>query len=283
MSNYELLMYLRKHLDYFDGVSENDFNLLFILDSNNFSYGGDYLYRVTPLLKQIAEYAIIPVILSEGEMTRIDSLLENQEETLLTSVLEFTGYCHNYISRLIDYNCDHPCVRNLEYMERISSLYEVMMNTTAEIIGNAPNPLLKEEILDLYSAVDNAVYNDIDGNFDKVINKLDEYKIKTVKELLAELKNFTISTFYSQSLLLGLKGYSFFENNNIFLFNSCQVDNLSKIISIASATTNLSIDEELESLLNELLYSYQLYSSYRYYYLESDVHEKEYLLRNSQM
>lgn len=283
MSNYELLMYLRKHLDYFDGVSENDFNLLFILDSNNFSYGGDYLYRVTPLLKQIAEYAIIPVILSEGEMTRIDSLLENQEETLLTSVLEFTGYCHNYISRLIDYNCDHPCVRNLEYMERISSLYEEMMNTTAEIIGNAPNPLLKEEILDLYSTVDNAVYNDIDGNFDKVINKLDEYKIKTVKELLAELKNFTISTFYSQSLLLGLKGYSFFENNNIFLFNSCQVDNLSKIISIASATTNLSIDEELESLLNELLYSYQLYSSYRYYYLESDVHEKEYLLRNSQM
>lgn len=283
MSNYELLMYLRKHLDYFDGVSENDFNLLFILDSNNFSYGGNYLYRVTPLLKQIAEYAIIPVILSEGEMTRIDSLLENQEETLLTSVLEFTGYCHNYISRLIDYNCDHPCVRNLEYMERISSLYEEMMNTTAEIIGNAPNPLLKEEILDLYSAVDNAVYNDIDGNFDKVINKLDEYKIKTVKELLAELKNFTISTFYSQSLLLGLKGYSFFENNNIFLFNSCQVDNLSKIISITSATTNLSIDEELESLLNELLYSYQLYSSYRYYYLESDVHEKEYLLRNSQM
>lgn len=283
MSNYELLMYLRKHLDYFDGVSENDFNLLFILDSNNFSYGGDYLYRVTPLLKQIAEYAIIPVILSEGEMTRIDSLLENQEETLLTSVLEFTGYCHNYISRLIDYNCDHPCVRNLEYMERISSLYEEMMNTTAEIIGNAPNPLLKEEILDLYSAVDNAVYDNIDGNFDKVINKLDEYKIKTVKELLAELKNFTISTFYSQSLLLGLKGYSFFENNNIFLFNSCQVDNLSKIISIASATTDLSIDEELESLLNELLYSYQLYSSYRYYYLESDVHEKEYLLRNSQM
>ena len=283
MSNYELLMYLRKHLDYFDGVSENDFNLLFILDSNNFSYGGNYLYRVTPLLKQIAEYAIIPVILSEGEMTRIDSLLENQEETLLTSVLEFTGYCHNYISRLIDYNCDHPCVRNLEYMERISSLYEEMMNTTAEIIGNAPNPLLKEEILDLYSAVDNAVYNDIDGNFDKVINKLDEYKIKTVKELLAELKNFTFSTFYSQSLLLGLKGYSFFENNNIFLFNSCQVDNLSKIISIASATTNLSIDEELESLLNELLYSYQLYSSYRYYYLQSDVHEKEYLLRNSQM
>lgn len=283
MSNYELLMYLRKHLDYFDGVSENDFNLLFILDSNNFSYGGDYLYRVTPLLKQIAEYAIIPVILSEGEMTRIDSLLENQEETLLTSVLEFTGYCHNYISRLIDYNCDHPCVRNLEYMERISSLYEEMMNTTAEIIGNAPNPLLKEEILDLYSAVDNAVYDNIDGNFDKVIDKLDEYKIKTVKELLAELKNFTISTFYSQSLLLGLKGYSFFENNNIFLFNSCQVDNLSKIISIASATTNLSIDEELESLLNELLYSYQLYSSYRYYYLETDVHEKEYLLRNSQM
>lgn len=283
MSNYELLMYLRKHLDYFDGVSENDFNLLFILDSNNFSYGGDYLYRVTPLLKQIAEYAIIPVILSEGEMTRIDSLLENQEETLLTSVLEFTGYCHNYISRLIDYNCDHPCVRNLEYMERISSLYEEMMNTTAEIIGNAPNPLLKEEILDLYSAVDNAVYNDIDGNFDKVINKLDEYKIKTVKELLAELKNFTISTFYSQSLLLRGKGYSVLENNNIFLFNSCQVDNLSKIISIASATTNLSIDEELESLLNELLYSYQLYSSYRYYYLQSDVHEKEYLLRNSQM
>lgn len=283
MSNYELLMYLRKHLDYFDGVSENDFNLLFILDSNNFSYGGDYLYRVTPLLKQIAEYAIIPVILSEGEMTQIDSLLENQEETLLTSVLEFTGYCHNYISRLIDYNCDHPCVRNLEYMERISSLYEEMMNTTAEIIGNAPNPLLKEEILDLYSAVDNAVYNDIDGNFDKVINKLDEYKIKTVKELLAELKNFTISTFYCQSLLSGVKGYSFFENNNIFLFNSCQVDNLSKIISIASATTNLSIDEELESLLNELLYSYQLYSSYRYYYLQSDVHEKEYLLRNSQM
>ena len=90
MSNYELLMYLRKHLDYFDGVSEKDFNLLFILDSNNFSYGGDYLYRVTPLLKQIAEYAMIPVILSDSEMTQIDSLLENQEETLLTSVLEFT-------------------------------------------------------------------------------------------------------------------------------------------------------------------------------------------------
>lgn len=283
MSNYELLMYLRKHLDYFDGVSENDFNLLFILDSNNFSYGGDYLYRVTPLLKQIAEYAIIPVILSDSEITRIDSLLENQEETLLTSVLEFTGYCHNYISRLIDYNCDHPCVRNLEYMERISSLYEDMMNTTAEIVDNVPNPLLKEEILDLYSAVDNAVYDNIDGNFDKIINQLDEYKIKTVKELLAELKNFTISTFYSQSLLSGVKGYSVFENNNIFLFNSCQVDNLSKIISIASATTNLSIDEELESLLNELLNNYQLYSSYRYYYLESDVHEKEYLLRNSQM
>lgn len=283
MSNYELLMYLRKHLDYFDGVSEKDFNLLFILDSNNFSYGGDYLYRVTPLLKQIAEYAMIPVILSDSEMTQIDSLLENQEETLLTSVLEFTGYCHNYISRLIDYNCDHPCVRNLEYMERISSLYEEMMNTTAEIVDNVPNPLLKEEILDLYSAVDNNVYDNIDGNFDKIINKLDEYKIKTVKELLAELKNFTISTFYSQSLLSGVKEYSFFENNNIFLFNSCQVDNLSKIISIASATTNLSIDEELESLLNELLYSYQLYSSYRYYYLESDVHEKEYLLRNSQM
>lgn len=283
MSNYELLMYLRKHLDYFDGVSENDFNLLFILDSNNFSYGGDYLYRVTPLLKQIAEYAIIPVILSDSEITQIDSLLENQEETLLTSLLEFTGYCHNYISRLIDYNCDHPCVRNLEYMERISSLYEDMMNTTAEIVDNVPNPLLKEEILDLYSAVDNAVYDNIDGNFDKIINQLDEYKIKTVKELLAELKNFTISTFYSQSLLSGVKGYSVFENNNIFLFNSCQVDNLSKIISIASATTNLSIDEELESLLNELLNNYQLYSSYRYYYLESDVHEKEYLLRNSQM
>lgn len=283
MSNYELLMYLRKHLDYFEGVSEKDFNLLFILDSNNFSYGGNYLYRVTPLLKQIAEYAMIPVILSDSEMTQIDSLLENQEETLLTSVLEFTGYCHNYISRLIDYNCDHPCVRNLEYMERISSLYEEMMNTTAEIVDNVPNPLLKEEILDLYSAVDNNVYDNIDGNFDKIINKLDEYKIKTVKELLAELKNFTISTFYSQSLLSGVKGYSFFENNNIFLFNSCQVDNLSKIISIASATTNLSIDEELESLLNELLYSYQLYSSYRYYYLQSDVHEKEYLLRNSQM
>ena len=283
MSNYELLMYLRKHLDYFDGVSEKDFNLLFILDSNNFSYGGDYLYRVTPLLKQIAEYAMIPVILSDSEMTQIDSLLENQEETLLTSVLEFTGYCHNYISRLIDYNCDHPCVRNLEYLERISSLYEEMMNTTAEIVDNVPNPLLKEEILDLYSAVDNNVYDNIDGNFDKIINKLDEYKIKTVKELLAELKNFTISTFYSQSLLSGVKGYSFFEYNNIFLFNSCQVDNLSKIISIASATTNLSIDEELESLLNELLYSYQLYSSYRYYYLQSDVHEKEYLLRNSQM
>lgn len=283
MSNYELLMYLRKHLDYFDGVSEKDFNLLFILDSNNFSYGRDYLYRVTPLLKQIAEYAMIPVTLSDSEITQIDSLLENQEETLLTSVLEFTGYCHNYISRLIDYNCDHPCVRNLEYMERISSLYEEMMNTTAEIVDNVPNPLLKEEILDLYSAVDNNVYDNIDGNFDKIINKLDEYKIKTVKELLAELKNFTISTFYSQSLLSGVKGYSFFENNNIFLFNSCQVDNLSKIISIASATTNLSIDEELESLLNELLYSYQLYSSYRYYYLQSDVHEKEYLLRNSQM
>ena len=283
MSNYELLMYLRKHLDYFDGVSENDFNLLFILDSNNFSYEEDYLYRVTPLLKQIAEYAIIPVILSDSEITQIDSLLENQEETLLTSVLEFTGYCHSYISRLIGYNCNHPCVRNLEYMERISNLYENMMNTTAEIVNNEPNPLLKEEILDLYSAIDNAVYDNIDGNFDKVVNKLDEYKIKTVKELLAELKNFTINTFYSQSLLSGVKGYSAFENNNIFLFNSSQVDNLSKIISIASATTKLSINKELESLLNELLYNYQLYSSYRYYYLESDVHEKEYLLRNKQM
>lgn len=283
MSNYELLVYLKQHIKYFDNISESDFNILFILENCDFSCNNDYLYKVTPLLKQMAEYALIPITLTPEEIDEIDSLLENQEDTILTEALEFSGYCHDYISRLIDSNYNHPCATSLKLTERISVLYEDMMDDITEIIEKTTDPILLEKIFDLYTSIDNSVCDNIDKSFRETVLKADEYKIKTVKEMLIELLKYCTNAFIERALLSKVNSYSVIENKAIFFFNSTENASFLKLISLASATANLPISSELELLLNNLIEKYKLYSHYRYYYFENDIQQKKYLLRCSQM
>lgn len=72
MDKEKLLNILLNNIDCFSNVSEIDFYLLVIIDTSELGLMNDNVIKLTPLLKQITEYALVNIVLDDEQLERIE-------------------------------------------------------------------------------------------------------------------------------------------------------------------------------------------------------------------
>ena len=277
MSSYQLLNFFREHIGYFDGVKIEDFDTLLALDNSGFSLDMNKMYQVTPLLKQIIEYALINEVIYEEQFVKIELAFEDRGEDILYEALDFINYCNMYVRNLVEVDCHHPSVRKIENILKIMFLYNDIMDDATLFL-----PYLSgkdKDNMDYYlDMVDSEAIKSMDADFEKIMQMIDECKFKTPQQLLATLKKYTMAHFKNMLLLdVPDKNCTIFDGD-VFVKNDSRMLYLSKALSIINLfDTPRDEYEQIPDFTQEINEKYNLFQSYRYYYTQSDIQEQDFL------
>ncbi len=275
MTNRQLLMYFKQHINYFDGIRESDFDVLIKLDNDLFPFCIEENYIITPLLKQISEYSLI-LDAFPGE------LIEYTKEESFKDILEFIANCRYYISRLISIGYLHPSVILNTYINNICVLFEDMHQTAhkisvSTIVTSEKSNMNIGDLIAYFDELSNTVYNNIFDNFDESLNEFTNDTMINQKDLLLLLKSYSAHVFKGLALFNGVNKYTAESKNIVFTNSENETLYLFNVISLASSLKEEIQDPISVALINELLDEYKLYSSFRYQYLRMHHNEQVYL------
>lgn len=275
MTNRQLLMYFKQHINYFDNVRESDFDVLIKLDNDLFPFCIEENYIITPLLKQISEYSLILDAFPE-------ELIEYTQEEPFKDILEFVTNCRYYISRLISIGYLHPSVILNTYINNICVLFEDMYETAYKISGSTILTSEKSNmdvgnLIAYFDELSNTVYDNICDGFDESLNGLTNDNMINKKDLLLLLKNYSTHVFKGLALFNSVNQYTAESKNIVFTNSGNETLYLFDVISLANSLKEKIQDPILVALINKLLDEYKLYSSFRYQYLRMHHNEQVYL------
>lgn len=283
MTDYEILTFLKDHINYFIGVTTDDFDIL-LSSINPMALDDDKIFQITPLLKQIAEYSLISELLFDDEIDQISYMLENRDN-LSMEIFEVSDYCSIYVRNLMNRDCLHPSIEGIRYIQCIGLLYKGMMDTMTKIMENTRDDTLTQSIMKIFTDIDDYAMNKNDINFRVIINKLDEGMILTTQQLMIELKNYVVCIFKNFSLLLRarIEKSNLNISDTICFITGSEINEFAMFISLVGNICDSHPNLALKSLMQELMEQYELYNSYRYYYLLTDKQEKHYLRKDKKM
>lgn len=134
MSKRDILTFLRNNIDYFNNIDDSMFEMLKILETKkcNLTEGNHYL--VTPLLKQISEYAIVYSYIVDDEKIDLSEACKEFEE-----VLDVLNCCNEYMNILSSNGYNHPTVINYDNAVRSSLVYTEIFESLTNLCNEIDN------------------------------------------------------------------------------------------------------------------------------------------------
>jgi len=301
MEKQELLNFLMNNIDCFNNVSLEDFCLLNSLDSNELGFMNDRVSRVTPLLKQICDYALIAAIVNDEQLVQIAKYID-EDDTMLNESINIIEICFQYVQILEQENCHHPSILNMTALINGITEYSNFNDIIIELI-RLVNDEFQDDLIDFGTVVDDQLTAITDYYFDGFIDKLENKMITNKKELLLGLSNYAINFFNTIMLIdnSSKKNNSIvcFDDNYINIFKSNSKINLNfdltifkvldSFISIVQKVEDYevenfySIDSCVYELMEDLRKSYSLYHFYNYKILKDNYKETRLLEKCKKM
>lgn len=306
MKKEELLSSLVNNISCFNDVTEMDFYLLASLESDELGLMNDKVSRITPLLKQICDYALITVILTEDEIERIDSYID-EDDNMFTDSSEIIEICYQYLLLLQQENCHHPSV--LIALDLIAGLnYYNEFNASVVELIKITDDEFQDNLIDFGTVVDDNLIEIPEMLFECIINKLSKGIITSKEELLLNLSNYARN--YLNTIMLISKNISIYQNQKksnstlcvgnsyVHIFPNERINqnyDLTLIEAINSFATIMQsieeyeedhyyqMDSEVEELIEELKESYSLYESFKYKFFKNSYKEEKLLEKCKKM
>lgn len=303
MEKQELLNFLLNNISCFEGVTLDDFCLLNSLESDELGLMSDSAIKVTPLLKQISDYALIATVLDENDLGELATCID-EENNVLDDIIKIVEICYEYISILKSDNCNHPSVLTTADLVNGLTAYGQINENICDLVEIAEDSF-QDTLLDLsIPTIDKLLDNIEDNIFKKVITQIKNVANK--EELLLSLSNY--SKTYLSIIMLNTeynnvqqtnKNNLFYINNNYFhflsnekfipKFNLTSLDVINSLATIIQRTEEYEeeyfykIDDEEKEIINKLKESYILYKSYKYKFLKDTYKEQKLLQKCKKM
>lgn len=301
MEKQELLNFLMNNIDCFNNVSLEDFCLLNSLDSNELGFMNDRVSRVTPLLKQICDYALIAAIVNKEQLSQIAKCID-EDDTMLKESISMIENCFQYVQILEQENCHHPSILNMTALINGITEYSNFNDIIIELI-RLINDEFQDNLIDFGTIVDDKLAAITDYFFDYFIDELENKIITNKKELLLGLSNYAINFFNTIMLIDNsskkTNGIICFDDNYINIFKSNNKINqnfdltifkvLDSFATIVRKVENYeienfySIDTDVYELMEDLKKSYNLYQFYKYKILKDNYKETRLLEKCKKM
>lgn len=293
MSKEELLNILLSNIDCFNNVNEMDFYLLATIDTNELGFMNNNAARVSPLLKQIANYALADIILTDDQIESMECYFGENDSILKESIL-FLDVCYEYIMTLIDEDCKHPSVLIFDTLDKGFTIYNEFNEILNDIIELADDNL-QDDLIELAYITDEKIFDIIDNKFDYLLIKLKDGFITNKKELVLSITNFSKSILNIIMTISNNKGSYNIDDSYIYIFgnekiiskpNIYNLDFINAFISIIEKTDEYKVenyDEDIDLLMDDLKEAYFIYKSYKYLYIKHDYREQKLLEKSKKM
>lgn len=302
MEKQEVLNFLVNNIDCFNNVSLEDFCLLNSLDSDELGFINDKVSRVTPLLKQICDYALIAAIVNDEQLTQIDKCID-EDDTMLNESINIIENCFQYVQILEQENCHHPSILNMTNLIKGIVKYSNFNDIIIKLIELVDDEF-QDDLIDFGTIVDDELTGITDYYFDYFIDELENQMITNKKELLLGLSNYAIN--FCNTIML-ISNNSGMRTNNIVCYDDNYINvfkNNSKInqkfdltifkglnsfATIVQKIENYeienfySIDSYVYELIEDLKTSYALYQFYKYKNLKDSYKEMRLLEKCKKM
>ena len=117
MNKNEILSFLMNNMSCFEDVTLEDFCLLNSLESDELGLMSEQCSRVTPLLRQISNYALIMMVVNEENLGELSAFVDEDKMDDIKKIIE---YCYQYVEILHDEGCKHPSIlSNVDLLNHI--------------------------------------------------------------------------------------------------------------------------------------------------------------------
>ena len=301
MEKQELLEFLLKHISYFKNVKIEDFYLLADLDSSQLGLVDDNNCKVSLLLKQISDYALVKEVLKDEQIMDIRNSISDKNSDILYDCLDVVDKCYQYIDILLEENCHHPSVTNNINLVVASGLYDKMLDYINDLIMVTEDEF-QEDLIDFGNKVDESLVEIPDSILENIMSFLDRGLVRTSEELSLYLSNYAKNFLITR---LGLKTVSVQQNikNQIFYIDDCYINvmkdsrmslgfdlkisdvliGLSTILEKVNEYKDYTNDIENLNLISDLEELYYLYESYKYRYFKDNYKEQKLLEKCKKM
>lgn len=271
MIGYEYINILKEYSEYFDYKKE-DFDELLNTDINIMGLMDKRVYKISPLLMQIADYAYGESILNALDARYYNETRQNFDVPICTIIRN----CFNYMDELVSNECHHPTVLMFKDLVYGSNSYENIVDNMGCFAVNA-DPYLKENLISFLSNVDEKIIEYEDG-FDGIIyNALSN--VKSWKDLLRLFSVYGRSEKERKLLVLDdfqvdsadefwIKSYDK-KKQTVDGYNTDQFYKIMKIIEDKIDDYKYEEDEDLFDTLYGILDDFSEYRAYHYEYVKS--------------
>lgn len=304
MEKEEILAYLLKNIDCFQNVTEIDFYNLTIINTRYLGNDNNETLKVTPLLKQICNYALIATIITEEQLSQIASYIDDTQ--LLTFSTNIIEKCLEYIGILYDEGCEHPSVLNIKNIINGTQKYNDFNDLILDL-ASITDDTFRDDLIDFGSDIDEEISSITDQLFNNLINRIKRGLIATRKDLLLNLSSYAVN--FVDTLMLTAYNVNRYRQNDestvcigntyIHIFKKDGQINQSFGLTLLKALNGMaevinkieeyeieniySIDSECEELIIGIKESYLLYQSYKYQIIKHNYNEQKILEKCKKM
>lgn len=287
MDKEKILKILLNNIDCFSNISEIDFYLLVIIDTSELGLINDNVIKLTPLLKQITEYALVNIVLDDEQLERIEHCFD-KNNSIFKESLDLIVACYEYIITLIDENCNHPSILSFDTLNKELNLY-IEFNEILNDIIELTDGFFQDDLINLGCNIDEKIFDIIDNNFDNLLNRISNGIINNKQGLILSLTNFSKSIL---NIIMSISKNSTIYNvddNYVYIAGNERIASNSNITALNFLNCFISIiervdeyrienyDEDITLLIDELKEIYHLYKSYKFQYLKHDYREQKIL------
>lgn len=303
MDKEEYLTFLQEKIEYFDNVSIGDFQLLSVLDSESLSIIDVDVCQVTPLLKQICDYALISYVFEDYELEKLEKSLNKNSNIYLNEILGFSEKCCEYIAALLGEDCTHPSILKKLNLTNGFSYITTFSDNVMNLLDNV-NDDMYDSIIDFGNYIEDKFDNIMEEIFDNILKKIKKHEINLNKELLIYLKNYAknllslsvLNTKYSNSdkeetinIIINHQSYiRIFDDSSAFPGLDIKTYDLITsfvliIKKLEEYKRNKNISKELLNKINELIELYNAYYSCKYECIKNTIDEQKILEKCKKM
>lgn len=257
----EIFEQLKCFLPFFPNFEMDDLILLNSLSSSDLSKDTKDTRKVTPLLQQLCRYSLLCTFLEAEEYDKLSDFFGDKNIATLNCIINISELCNNYVLNLLEDNCKHPSIVNVNNLINGCSLYDDIIHIMIQIT-------IDEDIrIEHLEYIDESVNISIEKRFQKVISDIDTWKTINPLKLLIALSEYMIA---KAGIIMNL-GQE--EQAELYSERLRYLNFTSAFIKINEYKDSVA-DSEVNEMLRETEEAYHMYKCYKHYYMKNNMKEK---------
>ena len=291
MNKEELLNFLLNKINYFKNVELEDFCLLNSLESDELGLMNENVFKVTPLLKQISDYALIYSIINEEELEELAACIDDEE--VLEEIIEVIEACSNYVEILQQENCYHPSVLINSDIQSSITLYSEFDGSICDLMELIDGETNDDVLLDSSKIAIDDPQDKADLIFETLKINIRSGEIVEKEDILLGLLNYSMEFIdivltTSKNKQIAYQGNCYFDISENDRFPSDDSISLLEVLENQILILNkvkeyeddsFEEDEEVKETIQNILEAYELYKGYKYRFLKDSYKESKILAK----